>query len=144
MRRVHYFDTSAMMRFLMRDRDGHQLASRAWLTAQDVVTVRITYAETRAALAGARRNRAMTGPRYARLKVLWDSLWPDVEMIEVDQPLMVHAARLADRYPLRGYDAVQLAAARESGCDRLVSADNALNAAARRLRLRVIDLNSHN
>lgn len=124
-RRIHYFDTSAMMRLLMRERDGHQAASRAWLTAQDVVTVRVTYAETRAALAGARRNRSMTDRRYSRLKATWESLWPDVEMIDVDQPLMVDAARLPERYPLRGYDAEPVAA-------------------ARRPRIKVLDLNSHN
>ena len=132
------------MRFLLRERAGHEAAAAAWLGARDVATVRITYAETRAALAGVRRNRALTARRYARLKAIWESMWPDIDMIDVDQPLVAHAAHLAERYPLRGYDAIQLAAARESGCDTLVSADNALSAAARRLRLRVLDLNSRN
>ena len=142
MSRRHYFDTSAMMRFLLRERDGHDAASRAWLTAKDVATVRVTYAETRAALAGSRRSGALTARRYARLKRIWSGLWPDVEMIDVDQALVMEAARLAERYALRGYDAVQLAAARESRCDLLVSADRALNAAAKRLRIDVLDLNS--
>lgn len=143
-RRRHYFDSSALMRFLLRERDGHEAASEAWLRSGDVATVRVTYAETRAALAGVRRNRQLTARRYARLKTIWESMWPDIQMIDVDQALVGQAARLAERYPLRGYDAIPLAAARNSGCDVLVSADNALSVAARRLRITVLDLNSRN
>jgi uncharacterized protein len=139
-----YFDTSAMMRFLLRERAGHEAAAKAWLTASDVSTVLVTYAETRAALAQARRQRAVTVTRLVRLKRIWDSMWPDLKVVEVNQPLVLEAGRLAERYALRGYDAIQLAAARKSGSQFLVCADNALTAAAARLRVRVVDLNSRN
>lgn len=136
-----YFDTSAMMRLLLRDRAGHADAMRAWRAADQVSSVRVTYAETRAALARVRRARDLGARRHARLKTIWDTLWPDLDIVEVDQPLMVHAGQLAERHALRGYDAVQLAAVRKSGCQFLVSADNQLSAAADRLRISVLDLN---
>ncbi len=96
----HYFDTSAMMRFL-----------RAWRTADQVSCVMVTYAEARAALAQSLRQRSVTASRHARLKSIWDSLWPDLDIVEVDQDLVSEAGRLAERHGLRGYDAVQLARA---------------------------------
>ena len=139
-----YFDTSAMMRFLLRDRAGHEAAAEAWRTAGDVATVLVTYAEMRAALARTHRGREVTSSRFIRLRRILNSMWPDLRIVDVDQGLVTDAGRLAERYALGGYDAVQLAAARESGCDVFVSADKALNAAAKRLRLRVLDLNSRN
>jgi hypothetical protein len=53
-----YFDTSAIMRFLMRHRSGHEAVMAAWLAANEVASVHVTYAETRAALARARAASA--------------------------------------------------------------------------------------
>lgn len=60
--------------------------------------------------------------------------------IEVE-PLIGLAAELALREPLSGCDAVQMAAAKASGCDLLVAADRRLCQAARSQQLEVLDLN---
>ena len=73
-------------------------------------------------------------------------------LVEITPPLITHAMQLAGTYALRGYDAVQLAAAlmvhtaREAqGMSRLllVSADRELNAAAIAETLMVEDPNTH-
>lgn len=140
----YYFDTSAWTRLLIRDRVGHETAMDAWHNADEVWSARVTYAEALAALALSRRTGELRARQHARLKSAWDMVWPDLQIVDVDQRVVNHAGRLAERHALRGYDAVQLAAAYKSGCRWLVSADKALNAAAKRLRLRVVDLNSHN
>jgi predicted nucleic acid-binding protein len=121
---VAYFDTSAVMRYLLAWRTGHQTARQAWDEADDVTSVSIVYAETRAALAAARRARSLTAPGLRLAKTAWETLWDE----------------LAEREALRGYDAVHLAAALVAGCDLLLCADAALCAAGRRRGLPVVDL----
>lgn len=76
----------------------------------------------------------------------------DYRVIPVTDVLLVEAVRLARLYGLRGYDAVQLAAANEVSRSRVttgatplifVSADKELNAAARSEGLSVDDPNAH-
>ncbi len=72
--------------------------------------------------------------------------------VEISETLIFEAARLAEKYTLRGYDAVQLAAALETQAKRaarrlqplnLLSADTDLNAAALSEGLTVDDPNNH-
>lgn len=137
---VAYFDTSAVMRYLLVWRVGHELARQAWDEADDVASVSITYTEMRAALAAARRTRALTAPRLQLARTSWEVLWDELTVIAVDEPLVVEAGELAEREGLQGYGAVHLAAARASGCDLLLSADTALCAAGRRQGLAVLNL----
>ena len=68
-------------------------------------------------------------------------------IIEVSAPLVTQAASLARKHALRGYDAVQLAAALDTQARlpslTLLSADVDLNAAALAEGLAVDDPNSH-
>jgi predicted nucleic acid-binding protein len=127
------------MRYLVRSRRGHKLAQDLWAGADQVVTASITYVETRAALAAGRRGRHWTAPEQGRLQQAWETAWREVFVIDVD-PLIRLAADLAEREGLRGFDAVQLAAARAGECDLVVAADRRLCEAARRQRLEVLDL----
>jgi uncharacterized protein len=137
---VAYFDTSAVMRYLLTWRTGHRAARQAWDEADDVTSVSIVYAETRAALAAARRARSLTAPGLRLAKTAWETLWDELSVVTVDEALAVGAGELAERDALRGYDAVHLAAALAGGCDLLLSADAALCAAGRRHGLAVVDL----
>lgn len=76
----------------------------------------------------------------------------EFRVVPVTDALLREAIRLAQRYSLRGYDAVQLAAANEVSRLRVtagaapiifVSADHELNAAARSEGLAVDDPNAH-
>jgi uncharacterized protein len=136
-----YLDASGAMRRLLATRAGHQVARRVWDEADDVVSATLTYPEVCAALAAARRNRALSEPGLQRALTAWEELWAQVAPVVLDEPLARSAGELARAHALRGADAVHLAVARATGCDLVLSADVALCAAAERCGMAVVDLN---
>jgi predicted nucleic acid-binding protein len=135
-----YLDASGVMRLLLARRPGHRTALQVWVEADDLVTVTLTHAEVCAALAAARRNRALTEPGLGRVLRSWDALWAQVAPVVLDEALARTAGELARVHALRGADAVHLAAARAAGSDLMLSADRDLCAAARRCGIATIDL----
>jgi predicted nucleic acid-binding protein len=107
--------------------------------AEAVATARVTYAEARSALARLRREGGLTpmGLRGAVREL--DREWGMYNVVDLNDPLVRRAGALAERHALRGYDAVQLAAAldlRAAGGEvEFLSFDARLNRAARRERL---------
>lgn len=79
--------------------------------AAAVATVRISYAEARAAFARLRRDGGLTRAGLRQMVRELDREWGAYNVVEVVEPLVRHAGALAERHSLRGYDAVQLAAA---------------------------------
>jgi predicted nucleic acid-binding protein len=136
-----YLDASGAMRRLLATRAGHQVARRVWGEADDVVSVTLTYPEVCAALAAARRNRALTEPGLQRALTGWEELWAQLAPVVLDEPLARTAGELARVHALRGADAVHLAVAQTTGCDLVLSADIALCAAAERSGMAIVDLN---
>ncbi len=107
---IAYFDTSAVVPLLIAE-PGSRRAASLWETADRVVSVRLVYPETRAALAQAQRL-GRVGTRDLRDAVTeLDSLFEEIDLVEVDAPLARLAGELAEIHRLRGYDAVHLAAA---------------------------------
>ena len=112
--------------------------------ADIVATAAIAYPEARAALARRRREGCLRPKAFTAAKRALDLDWPRYLAVEVTAALCSEAGDLAERYGLRGYDSVHLAAylqvARATGnakvwfsCfdDRLTAA---ARSAARRLR----------
>jgi predicted nucleic acid-binding protein len=102
-----------------------------------VATSSIAYVEARAALARRRRAGDLTPGEHRRLVGELDSDWERYIRLEVTSELIRVAAALADRYPLRAYDAIHLASAvtarRRLGDDLVFACwDDALSAAASR------------
>ena len=107
---IAYFDTSAVVPLLIAE-PGSRRAASLWETADRVVSVRLVYPATRAALAQAQRL-GRVGTRDLRDAVTeLDSLFEEIDLVEVDAPLARLAGELAEIHRLRGYDAVHLAAA---------------------------------
>jgi predicted nucleic acid-binding protein len=115
-----YLDASALVKLCV-DEPGSALAAALWDGADVIATCRIADAEVRATLAGGRRSGRLD-PVAARRAV-------------ADR-----AAQLIARYPLRGGDALHLAAAMMLASPDLVVAvwDEHVAAAARAERLRVV------
>lgn len=135
-----YFDTSGALACLLATRSGHQSAREAWATADAVASIRLIHAEARAALASERRGGNLRLNRYAKATQGWLALWDELVVIEADEEVVDRAGELAERYSLRGYDAVHLAGATTSGCQVLVSADRDLCRASLECGLAVLDL----
>lgn len=107
---IAYFDTSAVLPLLIAEA-GSARAALLWDGADRVVSVRLVYPETRAALAHAERLGRLAA-RHLRVAVTeFDALFEEMDLVEVDDALARRAGELAEARQLRGYDAVHLAAA---------------------------------
>ena len=93
------------------DEPGRPEVLAALARADAVATVRISYVEARAAFARHRRERIIARTTLRAMVRDLDRDWGAYNVVEVVEPLVRHAAALAERHALRGYDAVQLAAA---------------------------------
>jgi uncharacterized protein len=138
-----YLDTSALVKLHVTESGSVDV--RTWVDAGGVlVTARITYAEARAALAQAQRLGALSRSDLRRAVIELDAAWHGYTIVEVGRALVLRAGQLAEEHALRGYDAVQLAAAldaRPVANDYLfVSFDLQLNVAAAREGLRLARL----
>lgn len=77
--------------------------------ASVVASVRIAYAELRATIAAARRERRLTARTADAARDELERVWSATSIVEVDEPLVLLAGTLADQQALRGYDAIHLA-----------------------------------
>jgi uncharacterized protein len=128
---IGYFDTSAVVPLLIAE-PGSARASTLWDGADRVVSVRLLYPETRAALAQAEQLGRLTARQLRGAVTAFDSLFEEIDLVEVDDVLARRAGELAEVRQLRGYDAVHLAAADRVGDPNVVviAGDDALLAAA--------------
>lgn len=129
---IAYFDTSAIIPLLVEEA-GSAIAEQLWDQADRVVSVRLVYAEARAALAQAERLGRLTRRQLPRLIDQLDDLYGQLDRIEVDDALVRRAGQLAQDHALRGYDAVHLAGLERIGDDQtvlVVGADDLRTAAA--------------
>ena len=135
---ILYLDTSAAIKLYVEEAGTPAVVARVG-AAEAVATVRVTYAEARAALARYRREGGLTPVGLRRAVRELDREWGMYNIVDVNDPLVRRAGALAERHGLRGYDAVQLAAAldlRAAGAPvEFLSFDSRLNRAARRERL---------
>ncbi len=131
----------------------------AWLSATTdpknnrVYVARITFVEVISAITRREKGKHISAvdADNARLRFEQDYL-NEFQKVEINEKLINEAAILAKKYALRGYDAVQLAAALETENQRiasglsslvLLSADTDLNTAAVSEGLTVDDPNNH-
>jgi predicted nucleic acid-binding protein len=108
-----------------------------------VATAMVAYPETRAALARLRRDGTLTAAKLAAAKREFESDWPSYLTLDVSAALAQEAGDFAERYALRGFDAVHLASfaevtrAAEDTETRFSSFDDRLNKAARDVQRRL-------
>lgn len=129
---ITYFDTSVVLKLLVDDEAGTDQARQIWVTSDLVATAQLTYAESRAALAAARRAGRLTPMELRQVREAFEALWIQFEVIAVTSDLVRQAGDLAEQEALRGYDAVHLAAALVIDAQVMASADRALCDAAMR------------
>jgi predicted nucleic acid-binding protein len=138
---ILYLDTSALVKLYVEESGSHAVAARLD-RADSAVTVRVTYAEARAAFARHRREGGLTAPALRRAVRQLDGEWGSYDVVDVSDPVVRRAGNLAERHVLRAYDAVQLAAAlevRDAGAAlEFACFDDRLARAASRERLRLI------
>ena len=130
-----YLDTSSLVKLYVAE-PGSDVVRGLVTQATVVATSGIAYPETRAALARRRRERALTAAAFTRARRAFEDDWPRYLAVEVSASVCREAGELAQRYRLRGYDAVHLASylevARGAGAaeTKFSSFDDRLNRAA--------------
>ena len=121
------------------EEDGSEAVAAAVGHAEAACTVRVSYAEARAAFARHRREGALAAPDLRRLVRALDEDWSTYQVVDVSEGLVRRAGTLSERYALRAFDALQLAAALElrrgGAIPEFACFDAKLNRAARRERL---------
>ncbi len=107
---ILYLDTSALLKLYVDERDSDEVRARIG-PSNAVFTHMIAYAELRAALAKALRMKRITRKQHSALVADVDSDWSKLNVVDIDMPLVRRASALAERFDLRGFDSVHLAAA---------------------------------
>ncbi len=138
-----YVDSSVIVKRYYEEPGTARVRER-WASAERVFTSRVAYAEVHAALARKHRDGGLTGPLFRSASSVFEAEWPAYDQIQVDGATLADIRRLVRKHPLRGYDAIHLAAAlwlREQ-LDQAMEfwvSDETLEAAARRERLAVVN-----
>ena len=151
---TYFCDTSAIVKRYVTE------TGSAWFTAtidpkagNYVFIARITFVEVISAISRKERGAHISAPDAATAKKQFETDYSsEFVRVEITENLIHEAAKLAAKHALRGYDAVQLAAALETQAKRaarslppliLISADTELNTAAVSEGLTVDDPNNH-
>jgi predicted nucleic acid-binding protein len=130
-----YLDTSSLVKLYVTEigsDDVRETVDQATIVATSIVA----YPETRAALARLRRDGELSPSKFATAKRDFERQWPEYLALDVTAPLSREAGEFAERYALRGFDALHLASfaavARRAGAPdtRFSSFDDRLNKAA--------------
>lgn len=133
-----YFDSSSLVKLYVDEPGSKEVTELAAQASTLVVSV-VAYAEARAAFARLRRIRDITPAAAAEMVVRLDADWHRFVTIDVTGDLTRRAGLLADRFNLRGSDAIHLASfelvLERAGDDAVYfsSADDALAKAAKKL-----------
>lgn len=133
---ILYLDTSSLVKLYVEE-PGSTETNAVVNEAELVATSVVAYPEARAALARRQRERSLTRSEHRRAKAALDDDWPRILSLEVTEGLARTAGDLAQRYRLRGFDAVHLSSylhlAQEFPTESVSfsSADASLNRAAR-------------
>lgn len=130
-----YLDTSSLVKLFVEEAGSQEvrdLVARATVVATSIVA----YPETRAALARLRRDGHLAPAKLATVKRHFEAQWPAVLALEVTSAVAREAGEFAERYGLRGFDALHLASfaeiARKAGpaTTEFSSFDDRLNGAS--------------
>ncbi|MEX2124106.1 MAG: type II toxin-antitoxin system VapC family toxin [Woeseia sp.] len=142
---IAYLDTSALLKLYL-DEGGSDRVQRMLGEATAACTLLLSYAELRAALAQAVRMRRISEETCAQQVARFEADWLTLHVISVDERLVRRAGELAERFGLRGYDSVHLAAAEQANdaAGRIVpfvfaAFDAGLNRAAEGLGLELLN-----
>jgi predicted nucleic acid-binding protein len=107
---ILYLDTSALVKLYI-DEPGRDIVMIDKEDAMKIACHDIGYVELRAALARLKRENRLTQEEERDVRIEFEQDWKTLLVLETTQTLLRKAADLADRFALRAYDSVHLAAA---------------------------------
>jgi uncharacterized protein len=116
---IAYFDTSALIPLIIEE-PSTAVCLRLWNEASRIASVRLLYAEARAALARAHRIGRLTATQLTESIDALEDIEAQLDHVEITDELVRTAGALAQTHGLRGYDAVHLAAGLSMSHDDVV------------------------
>ena len=134
-----YLDTSALAKRYVRE-PGTEVVLAKCSEATEIVVSALCLPELVSALARLRWERAITPEAYASLKQDAIADFRQAMFVEVSPTVLQEAVLCLESVTLRAMDAIHIATARRAACDSFVSADARQCEAARRLGLRVFEV----
>jgi len=108
---ILFCDTSALVKLYIQE-DASDVMTMLADSASAIAVCRIAWAESMAALARRARENPADAEMIEAVRARFCTDWPGYAIVEVTQALVELAGEYADTFSLRGYDSVQLAAAR--------------------------------
>ncbi len=151
---AYFCDSSAIVKRYLTETGSAWLETTTDPTSGNRVYVaRITFVEVISAMTRREKGKHISAADADNARLIFEQDYlNEFRKVEISESLINEAANLAKKYALRGYDAVQLAAALETEKERLtigltsltlLSADTDLNAAAVSEGLTVDNPNNH-
>jgi uncharacterized protein len=127
-----YLDSSGLVKLFLADEGGGDELLAALALLGVTTTGRLTYVETRAALAAARRVGRLSSADHDAVIGAMEAIWGGMVVLDLTEGIARDAGDLTETFGLRAGDAVQLATARavESDDVVLVAWDQRLRTAA--------------
>jgi len=107
---IHYLDTSALVKRYLRE-PGTTAVRALFRSGKPLATARIAEAELTAALARLCRMGHLTETIRDRIFARLERDLAGLTLVEIRPALVRRVPSLVTRHPLRGYDAIHLAAA---------------------------------
>lgn len=108
---ILFCDTSALVKLYILEDSSREMQALAG-AASAIAVCRIAWAEMMAALARRAREFPNDADAIELVRKRLRTDWPRYIVVEVTQALVELAGEYADTFALRGYDSVQVAAAR--------------------------------
>lgn len=138
-----YLDSSALIKKYVGEKGTSEV--REFFSGEEVLwTSKVSHAEVWSAFARRRRGGDLTPAQYRAIARSFEQDWRAMAVVELSDEVTGMIRRLVERYPLRAFDAIQLASAlwvkRNLGEPvTFVGADAALLRAAAAMALMVIN-----
>ena len=134
-----FLDTSAFAKRYIAEKNPDQVLALCEKADSLGVSV-ICLPEILSTLTRLKREGKLTKAQYSKLKIDVVSDFGDVDICEITTDAMNHVVHLLEANPLRAMDAIHLACAMTYQPDVFVSADRRQIAAARKARLKAMDV----
>lgn len=138
-----YLDSSALIKKYVVEKGTPEI--RRFFSSGEVLwTSKVSQAEVWSAFARRRRGGDLTATQYRTIAKSFERDWRAFAVVELSDEVMAMIRKLVERYPLRAFDAIQLASAiwakRNLGEPVVfVGADASLLKAAEATALRVVN-----
>lgn len=126
-----YLDTSAVLKLYLSESGALSFRQTVERHAPWLFTSRVTYAETLAGLARARREGRITNRSHQQKERQFASDWLAFHVVELSEEVLTPCSRLIATHALRGFDAVHLCSALWARGSAFACFDERLREAAR-------------